>query len=403
VAAGLEYREENFRATSQSIYRSGVQPALTSRDGGRTVKAAFAEIYAPFFTANNSIPGFRLLDLSASVRFDRYSDFGDTVNPKVGLRWSPLGGLTFRGSYGTSFKAPRLNDLLTPSLVQYIGVTTAFGGIDRNADGVLNLVALQGGNPNLTSEKGRAFTIGADFEPAAIPGLLARITYYNISIRDRISTFSDVRGIFSNPDAYAGVIYFPLPSDELVARVIGTPATVLGVPFAPGEVEALINIGRANISSVKTEGLDFDLRYRFDAGGGNVDASVRSTLILGLVNQQSPGLPPLKGFDRIGGPVDLKIRAGAAWTKGDFQLSAYANYVDRYTNTAITPFERVKANVTFDARVSYRSPPGFDLSLSAINLFDKNPPFVDSGSSAFDGTNYSVVGRVIALEIGKKF
>jgi iron complex outermembrane receptor protein len=410
VAAGVEYRTEHYRNFSQSLFRSGVIPAPTDRQGGRNAKAVFAEAYLPVFNESRSLPGMRLLDMSASVRLDRYSDFGETVNPKIGVRWSPLGGVIFRGSFGTSFKAPRLSDLLSPRTLQYLGATTAFGGIDRNKDSVLNLAILQGGSPDLTAEKGKSYTLGVDFEPAFLPGLKAHLTYYNINIRDRISSFSDIRTILSNPASYEGIIYFPLPSDALVAQITGTPDTILGLPFAPGEVEGLLNVGRANIARVKTDGLDFDLRYSFDAAGGLVETSLRSTYVLGLTNQQNPGLPPLKGFDVVGGPVDLKVRAGATWSGDGLQLSAFANYIDKYTNRATTPYERIKANVTFDAQVSYQlgdrmgsALSGTRLSLTAINLFDKDPPFVDSGSSAFDGTNYSVMGRVVSLEISRKF
>jgi len=36
------------------------------------------------------------VELSAAVRYDDYSDFGNTTNPRVGIVWSPLTGLDLR-------------------------------------------------------------------------------------------------------------------------------------------------------------------------------------------------------------------------------------------------------------------------------------------------------------------
>ncbi len=48
--------------------------------------------------------------LVAGVRYDDYSDFGDTVNPRATLAWSP-GQWHLRAGAGTAFKAPRFTQL----------------------------------------------------------------------------------------------------------------------------------------------------------------------------------------------------------------------------------------------------------------------------------------------------
>ncbi len=52
----------------------------------------------------------RSLTLSASGRYDDYSDVGSTFNPKVGLTWKPVDGVSIRGNYGESFNAPSMPD-----------------------------------------------------------------------------------------------------------------------------------------------------------------------------------------------------------------------------------------------------------------------------------------------------
>ena len=62
----------------------------------------------PLVAARQGVPLVRTLDLSASARFERYSDFGDTAKPKVALAWDVIDGVRFRGSWAQGFRAPNL-------------------------------------------------------------------------------------------------------------------------------------------------------------------------------------------------------------------------------------------------------------------------------------------------------
>ncbi|TNF09354.1 MAG: TonB-dependent receptor [Gammaproteobacteria bacterium] len=45
-------------------------------------------------------------ELTAGLRYDHYSDFGDTVNPRLALVWSTTRNLTTKFLYGEAFRAP---------------------------------------------------------------------------------------------------------------------------------------------------------------------------------------------------------------------------------------------------------------------------------------------------------
>lgn len=49
-------------------------------------------------------------DLTAGVRFDFYSDFGRTVNPRLALVWNPTDKLTVKGLFGRAFRAPSFSE-----------------------------------------------------------------------------------------------------------------------------------------------------------------------------------------------------------------------------------------------------------------------------------------------------
>ena len=50
-------------------------------------------------------------ELTAGVRYDDYSDFGDTVNPRLALVWSARFDLTVKLLYGRAFRAPSFAEL----------------------------------------------------------------------------------------------------------------------------------------------------------------------------------------------------------------------------------------------------------------------------------------------------
>ncbi|OUS14043.1 hypothetical protein A9Q89_00790 [Gammaproteobacteria bacterium 53_120_T64] len=49
-------------------------------------------------------------ELTTGLRFDHYSNFGDTTNPRVALVWSARHNLTVKALYGESFRAPSFGE-----------------------------------------------------------------------------------------------------------------------------------------------------------------------------------------------------------------------------------------------------------------------------------------------------
>lgn len=50
-------------------------------------------------------------ELTAGLRYDNYSDFGDTINPRLALVWATTYNLTSKLLYGRAFRAPSVSDL----------------------------------------------------------------------------------------------------------------------------------------------------------------------------------------------------------------------------------------------------------------------------------------------------
>lgn len=93
--------------------QSPYSPAFAG-DKDRTLFSAYVE------DIWDIVPSLRL---SAGARYDRYSDFGNTFNPRAGFNWEFIDGYMLRFSYGTAFRAPTFGE--TGGVSQYLlGSTT---------------------------------------------------------------------------------------------------------------------------------------------------------------------------------------------------------------------------------------------------------------------------------------
>ena len=106
VAVGLEYREE------QTTYSTDLaKSALAGSFIDRCRRAARISARRLRCGARDGVSRARGLEFGAAVRYDRYSDFGSTTNPKVTLRYTPVQQLLLRASYNSGFAAPTLFQL----------------------------------------------------------------------------------------------------------------------------------------------------------------------------------------------------------------------------------------------------------------------------------------------------
>ena len=109
MAAGLEYRDESISDVPDDQFQRGLifGTEAVSAAASRDIWSAYVEF---------SLPLLESLELTLAGRYDDYSDFGDTTNPKVAVRWAPIESLAFRASWGTGFRAPSLAQIgLGPS------------------------------------------------------------------------------------------------------------------------------------------------------------------------------------------------------------------------------------------------------------------------------------------------
>ncbi|MCU0764578.1 MAG: TonB-dependent receptor, partial [Burkholderiaceae bacterium] len=114
LALGGEARSERLSYDWDPAVLTGDSPIgsrLKAISGSRSVYALFGEL---------NVPIVRKLDAQIALRFDDYSDFGSTTNPKLALRWQPVSSLLARGSWSEGFRAPPLYSLSEPASTAFI-------------------------------------------------------------------------------------------------------------------------------------------------------------------------------------------------------------------------------------------------------------------------------------------
>jgi outer membrane receptor for ferrienterochelin and colicins len=105
------------------------------------------------------------VDLTAGMRYDDYSDFGSTINPRVALVWSADEKLTTKLMLGSAFRAPSFSELYYKN----------------------NPVSL--GNPAVSPEKINSQELSFNYRP--VKEVQATLTLFSYQARDMIDFVAD--------------------------------------------------------------------------------------------------------------------------------------------------------------------------------------------------------------------
>ncbi len=157
----------------------------------RTIASAFAETVVPLVAPKNKLEFTQSLELSASARVERYSDFGNTTKPKFGVTWKPVSRLMVRASLNKGFRAPDLADLYQPSSFA-VGSPPGTRDVVRNNFLIQTAVGLPAdaqilnktysiGNPGLQPEESEGRSVGIAVDVPKIKGLSFTVDYWEIT------------------------------------------------------------------------------------------------------------------------------------------------------------------------------------------------------------------------------
>jgi iron complex outermembrane receptor protein len=412
LAAGYEGQEIE---TILGSARGAAGTPITYREFSRRVDSGYAELLIPVFGPDNAMPGLQRLDIDAAVRYDKYDDVGSTTNPKFGINWSPVRGLTLRGSYGTSFRAPLISQI-------YGNSNNLFGQTYQNPTGGAPLTgfAFSGPNLNLKPEEATTWSLGADWDPT--PRLHFSLTYFNVKYTNQVDSYLSDLAILTREAQFAGtgIILRGTEARDKVLALLASGVTLARGTFPggdPNNVTLYIDGRNNNLGQSVTRGIDFVASWRVPTDRiGSFDLNLSGTYLTKFEAAISPAGTPIDRRNTIFFPLKFKARGSVAWDLDPFRLQLTATHVGGYDNNAITPVQKVKSYTPVDLSMAWMIgrdatgffDGGFTFGLEVRNLFDIHPPYVNlapsvNGSGGYDASASNPIGRLFAVSVRKKF
>lgn len=383
------------------------------------------------------LPIEKNLDVTASARYDAYAkvhsttsfalapdatglipavppgDLGNTFNDvtyKVSFRYTPIDMLSFRGSYGTGFRAPALGDIA--GALAFNGSTAGtyacpFPGSPQCIPGNAQYDLLAGPNGNsgaagLKPEKSKQWTVGARVQP--IPTLSLGLDYWNVTINSQIESFGIAEQVgFNNPAQYAALFVNPYLDP------VGRFETIAfeQVPF---------NGGVAHYS-----GVDWNFNFRQGFGWGKFSAAWTGTYITKQDYTNGPGTPTLTDLGVYGPDQQVVFKTISnlvlSLETGKWVNTLSAHYKSGYRDEPYTaangavkaggvavdfPGLNVPAFTTYDWQTGYDLLKSLNVTFGIRNISNKAPPLsLQTGGGGnqvgYDGRYYDPTGRTYYL------
>ena len=390
VAAGFDWRKETYEFIVHEASGNviGDIPSDTAQPKvERKVTAFYGEI---------AVPVFKGLEVTLAARHDKYSDFGDTTNPKASLAWRPNDTMMVRASWGEGFRAP--------TFVQMYGLTIE-GPVPGNiADPVLcpqnpgnpafcaiRPNARTGGNPDLQPETSKQWNIGFVVEP--VRGFSASVDVWEVERKDLITR---------------------LTPQEVVANFSQFPQYI--VRAADGTID-YIQAGLVNAADELVRGVDLGLRFDWRWLNGRWRATLDGTYIDSYKSRilQSQPHSELVGewtrrtiFPRWKHTASVRYDTGP-WSTTFMQRYSHS-YKDEVPPGVVPPgFDpEIDAYIVYDLTVTYTGIRNLTLMAGIKNLLDEDPPFTAHATDFVSGAGWDPRvadprGRAFLLSATYKF
>lgn len=378
AAVGVDMRTEKYKfngnetdvATQTRIFNAPFDSINTMDTKKRDVKAVYAEVMLPIT---------KQLELTLSGRYDEYTGFGSTTNPKVAFKFAPVQQLALRGSYSTGFRVPTFNQLyfgITEST--YAGkdladpATCASGKVDPAVAGCASItpIILTGGKPNLGPEESKQWTTGFIWEPNASFNM--SVDYWDIRREGTIQS-TTLSTLLANYQLFPGN-FLRDSSGTLIA----------------------VDNRWVNAGQTITKGVDITARVNGRLADARWSVALDGSYLVEKKSRllaSSPfGASEVGVFTRSG---DLGLRwkhsLTGTYSRGAWTATLQNQYRSGYTdavlpgvaNGSIKPTDwnaKVKAYQLWNTSVGYAASKNLSLTVGVKNLLDKDPPF----SAAYD-------------------
>ena len=189
---------------------------------------------------------------SAAVRYEKYSDFGNTTNFKFATRYKVTDNINIRGAISTGFRAPSLHQLyFNSTATQFVGGAPFEVGTFSNDSKAAQALGI----PQLKQEESKSASIGftAKFPKANVT--LTADAYF-VRINDRV--------VLTDQFARPSGIFLP-----------GTPQRDLQDQFDAANATAATFF--ANAINTESKGIDIVVTHKFNIGAVSIKSDLAAT------------------------------------------------------------------------------------------------------------------------------
>ena len=415
-SVGIEHRRESAELVPDEFSAGGLTTSgsVDPLGGSISVDELYGELYMPF-RENVSV--------EASVRYPDYDSVGDTTNFRLGGNWSPIDQISLRATYSTGFRAPNVVELFGGNQTDFPLLDDPCEFFDQRPDPNGNLAAnctAAGYTPGfewgfqwqaaytqlsptpgtLEPEESTSFSVGGVWEPEFAQGLQLSIDYWNIEVEEFI-------GLPVYNDILRTCLY--------AANQAAEPACgfFLQGTGHSGGIPDDANAQLANLGTVETDGIDYNLSYDRDWGFWRFNSFNFNFAITQLLSYDET-FPATGTTDRAGFIQDF--RAYPEW-KSTTSLTLQANsWSLTWSTRFISEMDDFlhPANLTDDAKaesiwyndlfLNYDVTDLITITAGIDNLFDEDPPRFHSAFNAeTEPGTYDVIGRRFFTNVSFRF
>lgn len=456
LVIGFEYREDEINSQPNDVARDGGLIAFF-KDGGALGSRDIHEFFIETeLQLAEGARGAEELSLNLAARYTDESTYGSDTTYSVKTVYTPVDGVTFRGTYGTSFRAPNareqflvgqsgFNTIADPCIVPLEARIPALdpslpdgydASLDSRSQTVLSNCAANGVDP---------LTLGLDGTNTqySVEVLRKGGQQVQLNINPETSTSKTYGVVLDQPffDSFTmrfGATYYDIEVEDSIA-LLGTQLiindcyvenennTSAFCRFLTRDAEGLLdNVDSSfiNVNTLSSRGIDYNLYFQKDIifADRNLDIEIDARVTRVLENlfifedseEDDAGTPVAPEWE---GNILLTARYD------EVRFNWRANYISGETDekddfTATQPCETLNLLCrpvvdTEDYWMHTASftwePNDWTFTLGMVNVFDEIPPLVDTDAPEVQlnnvplGAGYDLAGRRIFMAVKKVF
>jgi iron complex outermembrane receptor protein len=435
AAVGAEFRHYSINDQPSDASRNGWLWGSSSAQvtkGSDHVKELFSEIDVPLL---KGLPAVESLSANISGRVFQYASVPGSDNVwKAGLNWQVTSTFRFRGTLGTSYRAPGLYELYLGNQTGFqsqiaidpcilwgdsnntrIRANCAAAGIpaDYAASGSQSATVYSGGGKGfLTPETSRAKSAGFVWTPS-FANINVAVDYFDYQVKGEITQLNSSSIVGG---CYGSTVY---PNNFCKQVVRNSP----NAPAHANEITAIYNT-YININRERTRGYDLQLNYDNDFSFGKLSADAQVTYTVEDTTQlfDSAAASGLSGSNQIGyigrpktvGIADLSLK------RGDWTFAWQGQYVSTTRDKDLSEtftyqgYKNARRDVTAGWQLRHSVSASYEqnhwgLTFGIRNLFDKAPDLISGGTDTVTGntplyaSQYDWYGRTFFARMNYKF